>query len=105
MSSKSRKKITLTSELRKSGKIDNNFIDKLSDLRIEELIALKLESSAKMMNGKLYGIPLWYTLPYAVRDSLMDFVSRNCKTKSDMSSTLGIPYEMFIQIYKKYIKE
>jgi len=105
MSSKSEKKITLTSELRKSGKIDNNFIDKLSDLRIEELIALKLESSAKMMNGKLYGIPLWYTLPYAVRDSLMDFVSRNCKTKSDMSSTLGIPYEMFIQIYKKYIKE
>ena len=105
MSSKSRKKITLTSELRKSGKIDNNFIDKLTDLRIEELIALKLESSANMMNGKLYGIPLWYTLPYAVRDSLMDFVSRNCKTKSDMSSTLGIPYEMFIQIYKKYIKE
>jgi len=105
MSTKSGKKITLTSELRKSGKIDNNFIDKLADLKVEELVALKLESSAKMMNGKLYGIPLWYTLPYAVRDSLMDFVSRNCKTKSDMSSTLGIPYELFIQIYRKYIKE
>jgi hypothetical protein len=98
------KKRSFISELREEGKVDSPFLDKVSDLTIEELIAIKLECSAKMMRGKLYNFPLWYTLPYMVRDAMMNFVDRNCKTKTDMSNVLGIPYSEFIQIYRKYLE-
>lgn len=103
MSSKNEKKINFISELKKDGRINEEFLNIVSDLTLEELISVKLEITAKMLNGKLYNFPLWYNLPYIVRESLLNFVDRNCKTKIDMSNTLGIPYEQFIQIYKKYI--
>ena len=103
MSSKNEKKITFISELKRDGRISEEFLNVVSDLTLEELISVKLELSAKMFNGKLYNFPLWYNLPYIIRESLLNFVNRNCKTKSDMSNVLGIPYEQFIQIYKKYI--
>ena len=103
MSNKKEKKTTFISELKKDGRINEDVLNLVSDLTLEELISVKLELSAKMLNGKLYNLPLWYTLPYIIRESLLNFVNRNCKTKADMSNTLGIPYEQFIQIYKKYI--
>jgi len=103
MSSKNGKKITFISELKKEGRINEEVLNTVSNLTLEELISVKLELSANMLNGKLYNFPLWYNLPYIVRESLLNFVNRNCKTKMDMSNTLGIPYEQFIQIYKKYI--
>lgn len=105
MSTTKEKKSTLSSELKRQGMINNDFLDKVSELTIEQLVTLKLETSARMYNGKLYGLPLWHSLPYIIRDSLMDFVFRNCKTKADMSNTLGIPYEQFSQMYRNYIKE
>ena len=104
MSRKKEKKRSFISELREEGKVDSRFLDKVSELTIEELIAIKLEHSAKLMSGKLYNFPLWYTLPYMVRDALMNFVDRNCKTKADMSNVLGIPYNEFQQIYRKYLE-
>ncbi len=103
MSTKNEKKINFISELKKDGRVSEEFLNIASDLTLEELISVKLELTAKMLNGKLYNFPLWYNLPYIVRESLLNFVNRNCKTKIDMSNTLGIPYEQFIQIYKKYI--
>ncbi len=103
MSTKNEKKINFISELKKEGRVSEEFLNIASDLTLEELISVKLELTAKMLNGKLYNFPLWYNLPYIVRESLLNFVNRNCKTKIDMSNTLGIPYEQFIQIYKKYI--
>lgn len=104
MSRKNHNKNTLISELKKEGRINEEFLDTLSEFTIEELVTLKLEVSTRMFNGKLYNILLWYNIPYIIRESLLDFVDRNCKTKMDMANTLGIPYENFIQIYKKYIK-
>ena len=103
MSSNNEKKVTFISELKRDGRVSEEFLNVVSDLTLEELISVKLELSAKMFNGKLYNLPLWYNLPYIIRESLLNFVNRNCKTKVDMSNTLGIPYEQFIQIYKKYI--
>jgi hypothetical protein len=98
------KKKSFISELRSDGKINENFLNVVSNLTLEELVAVKLELSTKLVKGKLYGLPLWYNLPYVVRDGLMEFVSRNCKTKVDMASTLGIPYDIFTVIYRNYIK-
>jgi len=103
MSSKNIKKKSFISELKQEGRINENFVITVSNLTIEELILIKLESSVKLAKGKLYGMPLWYNLPHMVKDALMEFVIRNCRSKLDMCSTLGISYELFIENYKLFI--
>ena len=102
MSNEKRKKRSFISDLKSEGRVNNEFLNVVSDLTIEELIAVKLEMSARMLNGKLYNFPLWYSMPNICRDAMLKFVSRCCKTKTDMASTLGIPYNSFIEIYKDY---
>ena len=101
MSSKKDKKLTFISELKKEGRINQDFLDKMSEVTLEELIAVKIEMSAKMISGKLYNYPIWYSLPYIVRESLINFVDRNCKTKIDMANTLGLPYDKRLVTFGK----
>jgi len=46
-------------ELRKRGKSNPEFEFMLNNLTLEDLIALKLELSSKMINYKLSGMKLW----------------------------------------------
>lgn len=91
--------------LREEGRINENALNVISDLTLEELIAVKLESSSKALNGKMYNFPIWYSLPNICKDACLRFARANCKTKSDMASLLGVPYEHFIDLYKKYFKD
>ena len=102
MSSKKSKKRSFINELKNDGRINENFLNVVSDLKLEELIAVKLEQSARVTGGKFYNLPIWYTLPYICRDACFKFASSICNTKSDMASLLGIPYDYFIELYKKY---
>ena len=104
MSSKSIKKRSFISELKHESRINENFLNIVSDLKLEELIAVKLEQSARMTGGKFYNFPIWYTLPYICKDACFKFATSICTTKSDMASLLGIPYSVFMQTYKEYNK-
>ena len=102
MSTKNDKKGSYISELRLEGRINEDFINKVSDLKLEELIAIKLEVSSRMTKGKLYNFPIWYTLPKICKAACMKIADRICKTKADKASFLGIPYNIFQQIYREY---
>lgn len=102
MSTKKSKKGSLILSLKKEGRINEETLNALSDMTLEEMIAVKLELSAQNTKGKLYNLPIWYTLPNICRDACMRFAFTYCSTKSDMASLLGIPYEYFIDVYKKY---
>jgi len=104
LSSQNSKKGSYISELRSEGRINEDFLSTVSELKLEELIAVKLEMSSRMTKGKLYNFPIWYTLPSVCRDACMKFASRVCNSKSDMASLLGIPYNVFVQIYREYNK-
>lgn len=102
MSSNKEKKRSFISILRSEGRINDEFLSTISDLKLEEIIAVKLEMSAKSLKGKLYNFPLWHALPYISREACLLFAKTTCKTKSDMASLLGIPYTSFMEIYDKY---
>lgn len=102
MSSKNKKKKSFILELRKEGRINEDFLNVVSELKLEELIAVKLEVSSRMTNGKLYNFPLWYSMPRICRDALMLFARTCSSTKTDMAYILGMPYEHFLELYKKY---
>lgn len=105
MSSKNENKRSFISELKNEGRINENFLSIVSELKLEELIAVKLELSARMTNGKFYNFPLWFAMPSITRDACMKFATGICTTKSDMASLLGVPYDLFLEHYRKYNKE
>jgi len=104
LSSQNNKKCSYISELISEGRINEDFLNTVSELKLEELIAVKLEMSSRITKGKLYNFPIWYTLPNICKDACMKFASRVCNSKSDMASLLGIPYNVFVQIYREYNK-
>ena len=86
--------------------IDNKFTNKnfthiLSILTIEELLIAKLELSAKHLNGKLFGYPLYKNVQHIVRESLVKFSLRFCNSQEKAANMLGLN----VREFKAYIKK
>jgi hypothetical protein len=105
LSSTKHKKRSFILELKKEGRINESFLDTVSDMTLEELISVKLELSARSINGKLYNFPLWYSITNICKDACIRFAISSCNTKTDMADVLGLKYNHFKEIYKKYTKE
>ncbi len=103
MSKQGKNKYYSTSRsLRIAGKSSEDFEAMLSNLTLEEIIALKLEISAKMINNKLYGFDLWKSVPRIARDAVLKFAYSATQSKADACRVLGIkPAELskLIKIY------
>ena len=78
---------SISRKLRKDGKSNDEFEVMLANLPMEDLIALKLELSVKPVNNRLYGIPLWYTLPEIVKEAM---------------AFIGLPEVKFYSLKNKY---
>lgn len=102
MSNKNR---SIINKLRKERRVNENFMNVLSSLSLEELIALKLEQSSRMLGGKLYNFPLWKAMPEICRSALLKYAYSACKTKKDMSRLLGIDRSNLYKFLKKHKTE
>ena len=91
--------------MKKDRRINENFLNILSSLSLEEVIALKLELSIKNINNKMYNFPLWSSMPNVTRDALLRYAMAACQSKRDMARFLGIPINKFGDILKKYNTE
>ena len=105
MSSKKQKNYSFIRVMKKERRINENFLNILSSLSLEELIALKLELSVESINNKLYNFPLWSAMPNITRDALLRYAMSACQSKRDMARFLGIPINKFGDILKKYNTE
>ena len=86
--------------------IDNKFSNKnfefiLSNLTLEELITAKLEMSAKSLNGKLFGYPIYKNIQHITRESLVKFALRFCNSQEKAANLLGLN----VRELKSYIKK
>ena len=89
-------------KLRNEGKTNEQFEVTLGLLSLEELIALKLELASKSVGGKLYGLPLWYSLPDIVKDAVLKYALSAARTKMEAARFLGVSKEYFYRLLKKY---
>ncbi len=105
MSRKKKKNHSFINIMRNNRRINENFINILSSLSLEEVIALKLEVSIQNINNKLYNFPLWSAMPNITRDALLRYAMSACQSKRDMARFLGIPVNKFNDILKKYKTE
>jgi len=105
MSSKKQNNYSFISIMRQKKRINENFMNTLSSLSLEEIIALKLELSIQNINNKLCNFPLWQSMPNITRDALLRYAMSACQSKRDMARFLGIPINKFGDILKKYNTE
>lgn len=105
MSSKKGKNFSFINLMKRNRRINENFMNVLSTLTLEEVIALKLETSVRSINNKLYNFPLWSAMPNITRDALLRYAMSACQSKKDMARFLGIPLNKFNKIIKKYKTE
>ena len=97
-----KKYYSLDNKLRKENKTNEDFMLILDRLTLEEVIGLKLESACKVVNGKLYGIPLWKSLKTIVNDAILMYAYSASKTKSDAARFLGINLSQYNYLLKRY---
>ncbi len=98
--------LSFSDKLRKEGKSNEAFEIMLSALTLEELIGLKLECSARLTDGRLYGLNLWSNLVDIIKEAVYNAVISVARTNKESSRILGINEQTFKGLKKKYkIKE
>ena len=94
---------SISKKLFSENKINKEFEARLNLLTLEELISLKLENSAKLVNGKLFGFPIWKTSNLIFKDSLIKFALSATKSQEEAANLLGLTLQelkIFIRKYK-----
>ncbi len=99
------KNYSFISLMKKKRRINEEFINTISTLSLEEIIALKLESAARLTKHKLYNFPLWKAMPSICKDATLRFVLSACESKRDAARMLGIDIREFDKLLKRYNTE
>lgn len=93
---------SISRQLRKLGKSNDEFETMLSLLPLEDIIALKLELSVKPANNRLYSIPVWKTLPNIVQEAVLKFAISCCRSQKEAAAFLGLPEMKVLQLKKRF---
>ena len=94
---------SISNKLRKDGKSSEEFEIIFNNLSLEEVIGLKLELASKSaFKGKLYGLPLWHSLPNIVRDAVLKYALSATRSKREASRFLGLNEVGLKMLIKKY---
>ena len=99
---KKKKSYSIIRKLRKEGKLPEEMEIFVSNLPLEDLIALKLEISSRPVSGKLFGIPIWKSIPFIVRDAVLKTAISVCRTKVDAANFIGMDVDKMDNLLKKY---
>jgi len=91
--------------MRRNRKINDEFLNVLSSLTLEEVIALKLELAVQLTKNKLYNFPLWKAMPSICKDAVLRYVLSACESKRDGARMLGIDIREFDKLLKRYKTE
>lgn len=84
------KYFSVINKITREGRIDNRFVEQLSALSLEEVIALKLEQANRLIAGKLYGTPIYHSIEKIGRDAIVKYALSCSRTFSEAAAFLGI---------------
>jgi hypothetical protein len=93
---------SVSNKLRKENKITEEFEVMLSNLTLEDIIALRLELASRVVNGKLYGQNIWKSIPDIVKEAVLKYSYSAARTKNEAAAFLGINKTDFRKLIKKF---
>tara|TARA_R100001015_G_C4451767_1_gene41685 strand:+ start:66 stop:422 length:357 start_codon:yes stop_codon:yes gene_type:complete len=96
------KNYSVSKVLRKKKNVTDEFEAIFSNLSFEEVIALKLELSAKASGGKMYGLPIWKYLDLIVKDAIIKYALSACHSKAEAQNFLGLKAPEWMETLKAF---
>lgn len=96
------KNYSISNKLKKDRRSNDEFEIMLSNLTLEEVIALKLELSTKPVSGRLYGVPIWNSLQTIVQDAAFKYAFSATRTQAEAMRFLGLKEQSFHVLRKKF---
>tara|TARA_R110002020_G_scaffold47280_4_gene134534 strand:- start:157 stop:528 length:372 start_codon:yes stop_codon:yes gene_type:complete len=94
---------SLSNKLKKEGKSSDEFEILFNNLSLEEVIGLKLELASKFgLRGKLYGLPIWYSLRTIVKDAVLKYAVSATRSKREAARFLGLHEQSLNILLRKH---
>ena len=93
------KDYSIINKLRKERKSNEEFEMMLSNLSLEDIVALKLELSSRSISNRMYGFPIWNSLASLVKEAVFKSATR---TQMEAMRFLGLKEDSFHVLKKKY---
>jgi hypothetical protein len=96
------KDYSISNKLKKEKKVNDDFEVMLNNLSLEEVIALKLELSTKAISNRLYGFPIWNSLPSIVKEAAYKYALSATRTQNEAMRFLGLKLNSFYDLREIY---
>ena len=96
------KNFSIQKKLRKERKTTEEFEIMLASLSLEDIIALKLELATKAANGYMYGVPVWQSMPYVIKEALLKFAMSATRSRKEAASFLGLRKTQLRKLLKEF---
>lgn len=93
---------SIINKLRKERKINKEFESIVSNLTLEDLIALKLELSTRLVNNRLYNLPIWENMLRITQEAVLKYSISACRSQVEAMRFLGLQEGQFFDLMKKY---
>jgi hypothetical protein len=96
------KNYSMSKKLKKERRSNEEFEIMLSNLTLEEVIALKLELSTKPVSSRMYGFPIWSSMQNIVQDAVFKYAFSATRTQAEAMRFLGLKEQSFHILRKKF---
>ena len=93
---------SIASKLIDDGIASEELLVLFNSISLEDIIALKLELSSKILQNRFYGFDIWRNTNYIVKDALLKFAIANTNSKKDAARFLNLNYSAFSRLIKKF---
>tara|TARA_B100000131_G_scaffold168560_1_gene162927 strand:- start:1098 stop:1469 length:372 start_codon:yes stop_codon:yes gene_type:complete len=82
--------------------VNDSLLVLINNLTLEDLIAIKLELSARHFKNRLYGFDIWRNSSSIIKDALLKFAISTTNSKKDAARFLGMTYGDFKKTLSRY---
>ena len=99
MKSKTKHK-SIINKLRDNNLVSDDLLVLVNIMSLEDIIALKLELSSKIVKNRFYGFDIWRNSKYVVQEAMLKFAISATESKKDAARFLGLDYVAFGKLVK-----
>jgi len=91
--------------LTQKGILSNELLVLISNMTLEDLIAIKIELSSSHLKNRLFGLDIWKKIDYITKEALMRVAISCTESNSEAARFLGITlndYRLNLQKFNMY---
>lgn len=93
---------SITEKYKEEGKIDEEFEFRISNMPLEDLIAIKLEKMYDKLDGKMLSLKYWKKAELIAREGMLKFAISVSNSRKEASHLLGIYRDRLWKEIKKF---